>query len=210
MIRGSCINGCCAISIGRQSEIDMVETLLRPYADQIDDLRSYRDFEINVVADKSVSKKGRARARQTVVSFESRSGSVERFAVWQTFPDPGPGNFVPATQAQYEAVANFFQFCTENAFQAGMLLSARDYAINIAQRLKYDNGTKDLLTVATAAFILSEKEIRQLVRSHSLSLRSTSFIFRQKPVYRRAEKRVLKFVEDAVDNLRRDGSFAFG
>lgn len=149
------------------------------------------------------------RKRQNIVRFVGREGTVERFTIRQTIPYCGYEVECPPTQAQYGAVCDFFAETCETRFQASTLLSARDYALMVTSAYPFTVHRKRFLSVGTTAFILSDKDLRSLVRAWNISQRGNS----NAPVsatYARCFKKVSKFASKLIDDMRGSGAEIFG
>jgi hypothetical protein len=148
------------------------------------------------------------RRRQNIAQFIGRQGSLERFSIRQTIPYCGYEVECFPSQAQYGAVCDFFVDGCETRFQAHTLLSARDYAEIIAKRSgsSFTAPRRRFLWICTAAFILSDKELRSRVRSWSEANWSKGWSASS----RRFEKTVAKFAASLIADMRADGAEIFG
>ncbi|MEO7690921.1 MAG: hypothetical protein ABIS51_16690 [Sphingomonas sp.] len=149
------------------------------------------------------------RRRQKIARFVERDGTVERFTFRQTIPYCGHEVECPPSQAQYGAVMDFFLEPCETRFQASTLLSARDYAAEVAGGFSFNASRKHLLWLCTTAFILSDKELRSLVRAWNISHRGYSPAA-ARGVYLRCYKKVAKFADKLVDDVQGTGAEIFG
>jgi len=148
--------------------------------------------------------------RQDIARFLGREGTIERFTFRQTVPHPGHEEFSPPTQAQYSAINAFYQECCETRSQAHTMLCARDYAEDVARARKYDEGRTRFLSICTAAFILSDKNLRSVLVSWNASNRSSHYGLSRRSTYLKAHKSVTTFTSDLIDDMRGDGSEMFG
>ncbi len=149
--------------------------------------------------------------RQGIASFVGREGTLERFEFRQTIPYCGHETECPPTQAQYGAVSDFYMEPCETRSQAHTLLSARDYAEEIARGYSFTAPRRRLLALCTAAFILSDRERRSIVKSWSIARRSERIAgFGHAQTYRRVHTKVETFAERLINDMRRDGSEMFG
>ncbi|MBO9712485.1 hypothetical protein [Sphingomonas sp.] len=184
------------------------------HAPQVEDRVTHRHWELDLSLAGKVKppKKRRYKARrQQIVRFLGQDGSIERFAIRMTIPYPGYEAFNPPSQAQYSAVMDYFQECCETPFQASTMLSARDYAEAVADRFSFTAPRRRLIALSTAAFILSDREVRALVRSLNIATRSGKY---SGPARRSAHvgcyKRVTGFASKLIDDMRGEGSEIFG
>ncbi|HEX8513675.1 MAG TPA: hypothetical protein VF688_11290 [Allosphingosinicella sp.] len=157
------------------------------------------------------AKRPAKRKRQAIARFAGREGTIERFAVRQTIPYCGYEVECPPSQAQYGAVCDFFAEVCETRYQANTLLSARDYAEVVAKGFPFTAARRRLIWVCATAFILSDRELRSLVRSWSIACWSrgssgvSGGIVHHKPY-----RRVAKFAAGLVDDMRGEGAEIFG
>ncbi len=149
------------------------------------------------------------RKRQQIARFIGREGTIERFSVRQTIPYCGYEEFCPPSQAQHGAVSDFFLDNCETRFQASTLLSARDYAEDVARGFSFTAPRRQFIWVCTTAFILSDKELRSLTRSWNISHRGYSGAS-ARGAYLRCYKKVAKFASKLVDDMRGSGAEIFG
>lgn len=187
--------------------MDEIEALIN-----IEDRTTTRKWDLDLaLAGKVYSPKKRPtkRQRQRITQFLGRDGTVERFAIQQTVPYRGHEAFSPPTQAQYSAVERFYVECCETRNQAATLLSARDYAENISKDFSFNASRRNLIWISTASFILYDKNIRSLIRTWNISHRDKSPMF-SSGAYLICYKRVFKFANNLVDDMRAAGSEIFG
>jgi hypothetical protein len=104
---------------------------------------------------------------------------------------------------------DFFLEPCETRFQANTLLCARDYAEVIARAYSLTAPRGRFIWLCTAAFILSDKELRSLVRSWNTSHRGCSGAS-ARGAYLRCYKRAAEFASKLVDDMRGCGSEIFG
>ena len=149
------------------------------------------------------------RRRQKIARFIGREGTIERFEVRQTIPYCGYEVECPPSQAQYGAVCDFFVEVCETRFQANTLLSARDYAGIVSQGFPFTAPRRHLIWLCTTAFILSDKELRSLVRTWNISHRGRSGVS-ARGAYLRCYKKIAKFASRLVDDMRGTGAEIFG
>lgn len=107
--------------------------------------------------------------RQHVVLFEGREGRDERFSFWLTLPNDDDDPQTPPTRKQYEAVSEFYGEGPATWMQAEYLMAAWYYAdeIRSVRNFGFTAPRRRLIHVATAAFILSQPELRRKVRGWS-------------------------------------------
>jgi hypothetical protein len=171
-----------------------------------------RVWELDLaIAGKVYSPKKRVvnRRRQQIARFVGREGTVERFEIRQTLPYRGHEAFSPPTQAQYGAVMAFFLECCETRYQATTLLSARDYAGAISREFAFTAPRRQFIWLCTAAYILSDKELRSLTRTWNISHRGQSPAAAS-GAYLRCYRKAAKFASRLVDDMRGAGSQIFG
>ncbi len=149
------------------------------------------------------------RTRQRIGSFVGCEGEIERFSIRQTIPDQGYDAFCPPTQRQYDAVMSFFLEPCETRFQAHTLLSAKSYADKVARRFPFNSSRRHLLWICTTAFILSDSDLRSLVRTWSvahdhLSPSATT------GVYLRCYRKIVAYAEKLVADIQSQGASVFG
>lgn len=151
------------------------------------------------------------RRRQRVTRFIGREGDVETFTVQQTFPVVGSLNFDLPSDGQREAVEQFFGHCPESRWQAHIMLSARDYGLEVSSRYPFTAIRRMVIGVSVAAYILSDRGLRDDVRRwcenryQEQSPGISSGIANHRP-YRMASR----FVEKLVMDMRGAGSEVFG
>lgn len=179
---------------------------------QVEDRVTTRYWEMDLsLAGKAPIVKTRPanRRRQQIARFLGREGTIERFSIRQTIPYCGYEVPCPPTQAQYGAVVNFFLEPCETRFQASSMLSARDYAEKIMSGYRFSAPRSLLLWICTTAFILSDKDLRSLIRAWNIAHRDRSPAFAT-GTYRKCYKKVSKFASRLVDDMRGSGSEIFG
>ena len=151
------------------------------------------------------------RKRQQIVRFVGREGTIERFTIRQTIPHPGYEAPCPPSQSQYGAVCDFFAEPCETSSQAKTLLSARDYAEVVARSFSFTAARWDLIWHCTAAFILSDTDLRSRVKAWSIASWKNGYgeiaagIGNHKPY-----KRIEQFARKLVDDMRGAGAAIFG
>lgn len=147
------------------------------------------------------------RHRQQVAHFLGREGAVERFAIRQTIPYPGYEAEAPPNQAQYGAVLDFFLEPAETRYQANLLLSARDFAGEVAQRWSYNAYRRRLIWICSAAYILSDTKLRSRVRTWNIARRSPRS---RADAYGAQFRLVSKFADRLVADMQAAGAKIFG
>jgi len=149
--------------------------------------------------------------RQNIARFAGREGTVERFEFRQTIPYCGHEVECPPSQAQYGAVCDFYAETCETRSQARTLLSAREYAEEIATGYAFTAPRRRLLSLCAAAFILSDRELRSIVNSWSIARWSGRIAgFGHARTYRDVNKKVQAFASRLINDMRRDGAEIFG
>jgi len=197
------------------SEMSDAELVPEPPTPNCSDRVTTRHWELDLsLAGKVYTPKNRVKRmwRQSIASFVGREGTVERFEFRQTIPYCGHEAECPPTQLQYGAVCDFYVEPCETRSQAHTLLSARDYALEVASgHSSFTAPRKRLLALCTAAFILSDREMRSVVKSWSIARRSERIAgFGYARTYRDVNKKVRTFAERLINDMRRDGAEIFG
>lgn len=189
-------------------------TLLEIRPPQVEDRVTTRSWELDVsLAGKAYTPKNRLKRlwRQSVAKFVGSEGTTERFEFRQTIPYCGCEVECPPTQSQYGAVCDFYMETCETRSQAHTLLSAKDYAEQIAARYSFTVPRRRLLSLCTAAFILSDREMRSVVKTWSIARWSGRISgFGHARTYRDVNKQVQTFAERLINDMRRDGASIFG
>lgn len=143
---------------------------------------------------------------QSIVHFDSNQGSVERFGIRQTIPAVHNDNGDPPSQAQYGAVTLYFVEACETRMEAGVMLSARNYADEMAKDLRFTAARRQLVSLSCAAFILSDIETRLRVRG--LDARKLGSDVR--PIdLPRTHAKLREFVGQMIVDVREAGSRLF-
>jgi hypothetical protein len=173
-----------------------------------------RTWELDLsLAGKVYTPKKRIRRlwRQRIAKFVGREGTIERFEFRQTIPYCGYEVECPPSQAQYGAVCDFYVESCETRSQAKTLLSAREYAELVADGYSFTAPRKRLIALCIAAFILSDRERRSIVKSWSIARWSGRITgFGHARTYRVVNKKVHTFAERLVNDMRREGAEIFG
>lgn len=147
--------------------------------------------------------------RQHIAHFLGSEGPIERFAIRQTVPYRGYEAFCPPSQAQYGAVSEFFLECCETRHQASTMLCARDYANSIAADFSFSQDRKQLIRLCTAAYILSDIELRSLSAAWNIAHRGLSPSV-STGAHKRCYKKVSKFAWGLVKDMQAADSKIFG
>lgn len=180
----------------------------------VSDRITTRFWELDLsLAGKVYTPKGRTKRlwRQSIASFVGREGSIERFEFRQTIPYCGYETECPPSQAQYGAVCDFYLEPCETRSQAKTMLSAREYAELVADGYSFTAPRKRLLALCTAAFILSDRETRSIVKAWSIARWSGSIAgFGYARTYGAVNKKVQTFAARLINDMRRDGAEIFG
>jgi hypothetical protein len=149
--------------------------------------------------------------RQSVATFVGREGTIERFEFRQTIPYCGYEAECPPSQAQYGAVCGFYIEPCETRSQAKTMLSAKEYAELVADGCSFTIPRKRLLALCTAAFILSDREMRSIVKTWSIARFSGRIAgFGDARTYKAVNKKVQAFAASLINDMRRDGAQIFG
>jgi hypothetical protein len=99
----------------------------------------------------------------------------------------------------------------ETRSQAHTLLSAKEYAEEIATGYSFTAPRKRLLSLCTSAFILSDREMRSIVSTWSIARWSGRIAgFGYTRTYRDVNKKVQTFAARLINDMRRDGAEIFG
>lgn len=145
--------------------------------------------------------------KQNIVHFDCRSGSVERFGIRQTVPAVQGDDGTPPTQAQYGAVTHYFLDACETRLEAGLMLSARDYADLMARDLRFTAARRQFVGRVCAAFILADVETRLRVRGLNARKRGSDLVPRDLP---KTYDMLDDFVGRMIADVRFAGSQLFG
>lgn len=144
--------------------------------------------------------------QQTIVHFDGHQGSVERFGIRQTIPAVHNDDGSPHSQAQYGAVTLYFLEACETRKEAGVMLSARNYADLMAKDLSFTAARRQLVSLACAAFILADLETRVRVQALDARKRGSDIILPDLP---RTYANLRHFVGQMILDVRRAGSQLF-
>lgn len=179
---------------------------------QIADRIATRDWQLDLSAAgqvKSPKLRPANRRRQKIASYVGREGDIESFLIRQTIPYPGYEAFCPPSQAQYGAVMNFYLEACETRFQANTMLSARDFAEDVTRRFSFTVARKRFIWICTAAYILSDSDLRSLARTWNISNQGLTAAS-SRGAYLKCYNKVAKFASKLVDDMRGAGSEIFG
>lgn len=158
----------------------------------------------------SPKKRPTRRRRQQIAQFLGCEGSIERFAIRQTLPQPGHMEDDPPSQAQYGAVTDFFAECCETRHQAKTLLSARDYAEAVVRDMPFTVPRRQFIWFCATAFILADKELRSRARSWSGARHREGSHISAGIANENTYKAVRRFTARLIDDMRAQGSHIFG
>lgn len=143
---------------------------------------------------------------QSIVHFDGISGSVEQFGIRQTVPAVQGDEGTPPSQAQYGAVTLYFVDGCETRLEAGLMLSARNYADEMAKHLGFTAKRRQLVSLACAAVILADVETRLRVRGLEARRRGSDILVRDLP---QTCTMLEDFVGRMINDVRRSGSRLF-
>lgn len=143
---------------------------------------------------------------QSIVHLDDVTGSIERFGIRQTVPAVQGDDGTPPSQAQYGAVTSYFVDGCETRLEAGLMLSARNFADEMAKHLGFTAKRRLLVSLACAAVILADVEMRLRVRSLDARKRGSDILVRDLP---RTCNTLEDFVGRMINDVRRSGSSLF-
>lgn len=196
------------------SEIPDADPFAEPAIPNCADRLTTRTWDLDLsLAGKVYTPKNRTKRlwRQSIARFAGREGTIERFEIRQTIPYCGHEVESPPSQSQYGAVCDFYVEPCETRSQAHTLLSAREYAEEIAAGHSFTAPRRRLLAVCTAAFILSDLEMRSIIKTWSIARwRGRIAGFGHARTYRDVNKKVQTFAARLINDMRRDGAEIFG
>jgi hypothetical protein len=196
------------------SILEIADTELVASTPDCSDRVTTRTWELDLsLAGKVYTPKNRTKRlwRQGIASFVGREGSIERFEFRQTMPYCGYEVECPASQAQYGAVCDFYVEPCETRSQAHTLLSAKEYAEEVSAGYSFTDPRRRLLSLCTAAFILSDREMRSIVKTWSIARwRGRIAGFGHTRTYREVNKKVQTFAARLINDMRREGAEIFG
>lgn len=178
------------------------------------DLTARQEFTLDLAAaGKCYRRKNRPanRRRQKIVRFVGREDDVETFTVQQTFPVVGSLNSDLPSDRQIEAVEQFFRHRPETRWQAHTMLSARDYGLELSSRYPFTAIRRMVIGVSVAAFILSDRALRDNVRRWCEDRYQESCPGISSGIANHAPHRIAsRFAEKLVMDMRGAGSEVFG
>lgn len=147
--------------------------------------------------------------RQKIVRFHEKRDDIEYFELRQTTPYCGYEAFCPPSQRQYDAVMAYYSEPSETRYQISMMLAARDYAKAVSDKHTFSAGRRQFIAFCTASFILSDKKLRAMVHTWNIG-HSDEWPASSTGTYQRCYKRIAKFSNDLVADMRNEGAEIFG
>lgn len=178
------------------------------------DLTTTQEFTLDLTAaGKCYRRKTRPanRRRQKILRFIGRTGDVETFTIQQTFPVIGNFNSDFPSDRQIDAVEQFFGYRPETRWQAHTMLSARDYGLAVSSRYPFSAIRRMVIGVSVAAYILSDRGLRDDVRRWCEDRYQESFPGISSGIANHRPYQVARrFAEKLVMDMRGAGSEIFG
>lgn len=178
------------------------------------DITTMQEFTLDLAAaGQCYRRKNRPanRRRQKIVRFIGSEGNVETFTVHQTFPVLGSLNSDLPSDRQIEAVEQFFGHRPETRWQAHTMLSARDYGLEVSSRYPFTAIRRMVICVGVAAFILSDRGLRDNVRRWCDDRYQEPFPGINSGIAHHSPYRVAsRFAEKLMMDMRGAGSEVFG
>lgn len=145
---------------------------------------------------------------QRIVQLAGKEGDVETFDMRITIPGLRPQDERECTLKQANAVRIFYDQSIETMYQANIMLTARDFAHQLAGEFSFSAERKALIWLATAAYILSKPKLRHAIRTWTLS-GEPGLDLDDLPQHM-SRKRCVEFGHKFVSDMRGNGSRIFG
>jgi hypothetical protein len=150
------------------------------------------------------------RRRQRMIGLSGRQGNVEEYWLRQTIPWVGCQWPNLATPAQIAKVERLFDHTPVTSLQANTMLSAFEYACEVAVSFSFSAPRRWIITTGVAAFILSDQSLRDSVRRWNQSAWEAGTHLASGIANHRPYKKAQTFAEKMIEDIRSAGGEVFG
>jgi hypothetical protein len=150
------------------------------------------------------------RRRQKMIGFSGRQENTEEYWLRQTIPWVGCQWPNLATTFQIAKVERLFDHTPVTSIQANTMLSAFEYACEVSSTFSFTAPRRYIITTGVAAFILSDRPLRDAVRRWNQNAWETGRHIASGIANHGPYKRSQKFAERMIEDIRSAGGEVFG